>query len=193
LNIKRITAFTAIAAVASLGFAATASADEALDFQKGAKNAPGQIDRIDADHNAYGDAGVYVNGHYKSFYAEDANGSYYWDLGDGRIYTSDGPYAGYPNAVNVESTSDLDPETVVNCDYQVTYRADFGNDAYMNEGWITNNIKCDDGTATNYLIVSKTDPRFTGEGLDAGWGSNWEAHVLTETGSGNLARPALVG
>ena len=45
-------------------------------------------DRYDQDNNGYPDAGVYVNGHYTSLYVEDANGDYYWDLGDGRIYTS---------------------------------------------------------------------------------------------------------
>jgi hypothetical protein len=44
--------------------------------------------RYDADNNGISDAGVFVTGHYTSFYAEDGNGDYYWDLGDGRIYST---------------------------------------------------------------------------------------------------------
>jgi hypothetical protein len=203
VNIKRITAATAVAAVAAVGFAATASAaDEPLHFQKGAKNAPGQQDRIDEDNNGISDAGVYVTGHYKSLYAEDASGAYYWDLGDGRIQKSSG----------ITGVGDLDSETVVTCDYQVTYRADYGNDPYMNSGWITNNIQCDDGSATQYLIVHQSDQRFTNNEDNFVWtklnadGSiarnedgtpvnTWEYHVLAQSGEGNLAKhsPVLVG
>jgi hypothetical protein len=35
--------------------------------------------------------------------------------------------------------------------------------------------------------VHETDPRYTGNPDWAVWG-NWEYHVLTETGSGNLVR-----
>jgi len=135
--------------------------------------------KIDQDDNDYPDAGIYVNGHYTSLYAYDANGDYYWDLGDGRIYKT------------VDSVDDLDQNTVTTCDYVVNYRADFGNDPYMNEGWIQNHINCsgyDDNGQYNYLIVSQTDPRYTGNPDWAIWGT-WEYHVLTESHSGNLVRP----
>ncbi len=137
--------------------------------------------KADQDGNGIPDAGVFVTGHYTSFYSEDASGAYYWDLGDGRVYTSAG----------ITSPADLDPATVVNCDYVNNYRADYGNDPYMNEGWITNNINCDDGTHYKYLIVSQTDPRYTGDPDLAVWGT-WEYHVITESGSGNIANPHKV-
>jgi hypothetical protein len=135
--------------------------------------------RSDQDNNGIPDAGVYVNGHYTSLYAYDANGDWYWDLGDGRVQGS------------VGSVDELDAETLTVCDYIVNYRADFGNDPFMNEGWIQNLINChgyDDNGQYNYLIVSQTDPRYTGDPEWAIWGT-WEYHVLTESGQGNLTGP----
>lgn len=134
---------------------------------------------IDADHNDYPDAGIYVNGHYTSLYAYDSNDDYYWDLGDGRVYKT------------VDSVDDLDQATLTVCDYVINYRADFGNDPYMNEGWIQNLIQCrgfDDNNHYNYLIVSQNDPRYTGNPDWSIWGT-WEYHVLTESHTGNLVRP----
>ena len=65
-----------------------------------------------------------------------------------------------------------------------------GNTPFMDAGWIQNHIVCSgsDGTAAyNYLIVHESDPRYTGNPDWAVWG-NWEYHVLTESGSGNLAK-----
>jgi hypothetical protein len=133
----------------------------------------------DIDNNGIPDAGVYVNGHYTSVYAYDANGDYYWDLGDGRIQST------------VSNIEELDQDTLTKCDYVVNYRADFGNTSYMDEGWIQNHIKCkgyDDKGTYNYLIVSQNDPRYTGNPEWSIWGT-WEYHVLTESKSGNLVRP----
>jgi len=135
-------------------------------------------EKWDADDNGYPDAGIYVNGHYESLYAYDATGDWYWDLGDGRIYGS------------VASVDDLEAATLSSCDYVNNYRADFGNDPYMNKGWIQNHIQCtgyDGNGAYNYLIVHASDPRYRGNPDWAEWG-DWEYHVLTESGSGNLAR-----
>ncbi|MDX1691609.1 MAG: hypothetical protein R3290_11365 [Acidimicrobiia bacterium] len=135
--------------------------------------------RYDQDDNGYPDAGVYVNGHYTSLYAYDANGDWYWDLGDGRIYGS------------VGSVDDLDQATLTTCDYVVNYRADFGNDPYMDAGSIMNNINCKgyDGKAHyKYLIVHETDPRYTGNPDWAVWGS-WEYKVYAVSGEGNLVPP----
>ena len=140
---------------------------------------PGQCNVADSDNNGYPDAGIYVNGHYYSVYAYDDYGDYYWDLGDGRIQGT------------VGSIDDLDQDTLTTCDYVVNYRADFGNDPFMNEGWIQNHINChgfDDNGHYNYLIVSQTDPRYTGNPDWAIWGT-WEYHVLAESHSGNLVRP----
>lgn len=140
---------------------------------------PGHTNKGDADNNGYPDAGVMVNGHYTSLYAYDANGDYYWDLGDGRIQGT------------VASVVDLAQETLTVCDYVNNYRADFGNDPFMNSGWIQNHINCagyDDNGHYNYLIVHETDPRYTGNPDWAVWG-NWEYHVLTESGQGNLVGP----
>lgn len=134
--------------------------------------------RWDADSNGYPDAGVYVNGHYESIYAYDGNGDWYWDLGDGRILGT------------VASLDELAAATLSRCDYVNNYRADFNNDPYMNAGWIQNHIRCrgyDGNGAYNYLIVHATDPRYRGIPANAIWG-DWEYHVLTESGSGNLAK-----
>lgn len=141
---------------------------------------PGHDGRFDKDGNGYPDAGVYVNGHYTSLYAYDASGDWYWDLGDGRVQGS------------VGSIDELDQATLSRCDYVVNYRADFGNDPFMNAGWIQNHIVCSgyDGHATyNYLIVHRTDPRYRGDAAWAIWG-DWEYRVLTVSGEGNLVRPA---
>lgn len=143
-------------------------------------------DKYDLDDNGYSDAGIYVNGHYTSIFAyqgEYGDGYYpeyyYWDLGDGRVYGT------------VGSIDELDQETLTVCYYEVNYRADFNNDPFMDHGWIINNINCmgydDDGTY-HYLIVSETDPRYTGNPDWAVWGT-WEYKVLTESGSGNLVPP----
>lgn len=72
------------------------------------------------------------------------------------------------------------------CEYVVNYRGDFGNTPYLDSGWITNSISCPDGHY-NYLIVHQSDPRYTGDPNLAEW-ETWEYHVLTESGSGNLAQ-----
>ncbi|HEY1407630.1 MAG TPA: hypothetical protein VF434_01740 [Promineifilum sp.] len=140
---------------------------------------PGHTGKYDQDNNGYPDAGMEVNGHYTSVYAYDANGDWYWDLGDGRVQGT------------VGSIADLDPATLTTCDYVINYRADFGNDPFMNSGWIQNLINCygyDDNGQYNYLIVHETDPRYTGNPDWAIWG-NWEYHVLTISGQGNLTGP----
>lgn len=85
------------------------------------------------------------------------------------------------------------------CDYIVNYRGDFGGDPYLNDGWISNQIKCDDGSVTTYMIVHATDKRYTGNPELAIWGA-WEITKQTMNGAGNVANihrpaydPALVG
>ncbi len=136
--------------------------------------------KYDQDGNGIPDAGVMVNGHYTSLYAYDADGGWYWDLGDGRVQG------------NVGSVDDLDQATLTRCDYVNNYRADFGNDPFMDSGWIQNHIRCsgyDDNSTYNYLIVHQSDPRYRGIPENAIWGT-WEYHALTISGFGNLARPA---
>lgn len=120
-----------------------------------------------------------TNGKYTSLYADDANGGWYWDLGDGRVYG------------NVGSVDDLDQATLTVCDYQVQYRGNFENDPYLDSGWMINNINCkgyDDNGSYNYLIVHQTDPRYDGNPDWAIWGT-WEYQILTVSGFGNLVRP----
>jgi hypothetical protein len=133
----------------------------------------------DADNNGYPDVGVEVNGHYTSVYAYDADGDWYWDLGDGRVQGT------------VASIDDLDQNTLSVCDYVNNYRGTFYNDTFMDSGWIQNHIRCygyDGKGHWNYLIVHQTDPRYRGNPDWAIWGT-WEYHVLTESGNGNLVRP----
>jgi hypothetical protein len=135
----------------------------------------------DQDGNGFPDAGVVVNGHYTSLYAVDASGAYYWDLGDGRVYTTPG----------IDSVDDLDQATLDVCDYVNNYRGSFENNAFQDTGWIQNHITCKGYSGTmhyNYLIVNESDPRYSGNPDWAIWG-NWEYHVLTESGSGNLVNP----
>ena len=138
---------------------------------------PGQGRKADADGNGYPDAGVVVTGHYTSLYAYDALGGWYWDLGDGRILG------------NVSRPGDLDATTSTACTYVNNYRATFNNDPYMDSGWIQNHIVCRgfERGAFNYLIVHKSDPRYSGNPDWALWG-DWEYHVLTTSGSGNIVR-----
>jgi hypothetical protein len=73
------------------------------------------------------------------------------------------------------------------CDLIVNYRGDFGNDAYLNSGEISNHYVCKgpDGNQTyNYQIVSSDDPRYRGNPDWAVFGT-WEYHVLTQGGQGN--------
>lgn len=152
----------------------------ALPAAAGSTIVPGHQDRYDADDNGFPDEGEVVTGKYESVYAYDANGDYYWDLGDGREQGT------------VDSIDELDQDTLTVCDYQVQYRGSFENDPFLDSGWIKNNINCSgyDGTSTyNYVIVHETDPRYTGNSDWAIWG-NWEYHVLTESGHGNLVRPS---
>ncbi|HMB90937.1 MAG TPA: hypothetical protein VKP65_08830 [Rhodothermales bacterium] len=131
--------------------------------------------KYDQDNNGSPDAGIYVNGHYTSLYAYDMAGDWYWDLGDGRIQGT------------VGSVEDLDETTLTTCDYVNNYRADFGNDPFMDAGWIQNHINCqgyDDNGQYNYLMVHESDPRYTGNPDWEIWGT-WEYHVLTISGEGN--------
>ena len=141
---------------------------------------PGHVkDRNDKDGNGIPDKGVTVNGHYTSLYAYDANDDWYWDLGDGRIYGT------------VDGVDELEQETLTQCDYVVNYRGNFENTPYMDSGWIQNHINCygfDDNNHYNYLIVHKSDPRYRGNPEWSIWG-DWEYHVLTISGFGNLVRP----
>ena len=132
---------------------------------------------IDADGNGYPDAGVLVVGHYTALLAYDQAGDWYWDLGDGRIYGT------------VADPSLLDAATLTTCDYVNNFRGTFNNSPFMDSGWIQNHVRCTglDRGAFNYVIVHKTDPRYTGNPERSVWG-DWEYHVLTEWGAGNLVR-----
>lgn len=165
-----------VAAMASLSM--LVSIDAGAKAEKSGTAVPGHSRTSDSNDNGSPDAGVWVNGHYTSVYAYDANGDYYWDLGDGRIYNT------------VDSVEDLDQETLTVCDYVVNYRADFGDTPYMDQGSIHNNIKCsgEEKGTYNSVIVSDQDPRYTGNSDLAIWG-NWEYIVDTWSGTGNVANP----
>ena len=145
----------------------------------GGKNTNCMIPRNgDVDNNNIGDAGVQVVCTYDSVYAYDAGGDYYWDLGDGRIYTSPG----------ITQIADLDADTLSTCFYRIHTKGDFNNDPFMDSGVISNMIHCkghDGNGAYHYQIVSEDDPRYVGNPEWAIWGT-WEYHVLTESHNGNL-------
>ena len=170
----------ALALLTPLGCADTATEPA---FDPGAPletRVPGhQKAKYDQDGNGIPDAGVEVTGVYTALYAYDATGNWYWDLGDGRIRGT------------VGSVDELDEATLTSCHYHNQYRADFGNDPFMDSGWIINNIRCrgyDDKGTYHYLIVHESDPRYTGNPDWSIWGT-WEYHVLAQSGMGNLVRP----
>jgi hypothetical protein len=74
------------------------------------------------------------------------------------------------------------------CTIVVNYRGDFGGDPYLNDGWITNQMTCDDGSTASYLIVHASDKRYTGNPDRAVWGT-WEIVKETVSGTGNIANP----
>jgi hypothetical protein len=132
----------------------------------------------DANGNGIGDVGVQVVCNYTALYAEDANGDYYWDLGDGRVQTTPG----------ISSVADLDQTTLTTCDYVIHSKGTFEDDPFQDTGSISNMIHCYGfaGNSTyHYQIVHASDPRYTGDPAWAIWG-DWEYHVNTESGSGNL-------
>lgn len=134
--------------------------------------------RADLDGNGYPDAGVVVTGHFESVYAEDANGDYYWDMGQGRFQGT------------VTSIDELDDATLTTCDYIVVYRGTFENNPYQDSGWIRNNVHCTGAEPGNfnYNIVHSSDPRYTGNPDLAIWG-DWEYAVDAQSGTGNAANP----
>ena len=140
--------------------------------------------KADADNNGYPDVGVVVNKHWTSLYAYDYNGDWYWDIGDGRVVGT------------VDSVDDLDDSTLSTCKYSNNSRGSFENNPYQDSGWISNSITCggyDGHGHWTYLMVHRSDPRFTGDearSAELGWGPDWEFKVLTESGSGNLFKPA---
>lgn len=138
---------------------------------------PGHAKKSDKNGNGISDAGVFVNGHYTSLYAYDGLGQWYWDLGDGRVYGT------------VADPSALDQESLTSCRYVNNYRADYGDTPYMDNGWIQNHIVCSgvERGVYHYVIVSGTDPRYTGNPNWAEWGT-WEYAVLVISGEGNIVR-----
>lgn len=135
----------------------------------------------DMDNNGYPDEGEVVTGTYSALYAYDANGDFYFDLGDGRVQGT------------VGSVSELDQSTLTTCQYQVQYRGGYENDPFLDNGWVKNNIKCngydyDNAQSFNYTIVHETDPRYTGEKQPA-FGGTWEYYVYAIGGEGNTVRP----
>ena len=160
----------ALSLIVCLAFAGSTTAATTVPGKTGPK--------VDKDNNGYPDKGVVVNGHYTSVYAEDGNGDWYWDLGDGREQGT------------VDSIDELDQSTLTTCDYVVNYKGTFENDPFMDTGNIDNHIRCygEEKGHYNYQIVHKTDPRYRGNPEWAVWG-DWEYHVLTESGNGNLTRP----
>lgn len=141
-------------------------------------------DVADEDGNGIADEGEVVTGRYRAIYAYDGDGdTYTYNLTNRRL---EGGTVGDVDA--------LDPATRTVCHYTVQYRGTFENDPLQDTGWIKNVITCKGAEkgAYSYLFVHESDPRYTGDG-PAIWG-DWEYHVLTVSGSGNVVitdtRPA---
>ncbi len=99
---------------------------------------------------------------------------------------------GYPDAgvvVSGHEDSSWTDSSGVTCKLRIELTGGRSeNNPYQDSGWIQNHYQCDDGSAFNYLFVHETDPRYTGNPELAIWG-NWEWHILTVSGSGNIANP----
>lgn len=155
-----------------------------ITLSAGVADAAKPTSKTDADNNGYPDVGVVVTRHWTSLYAYDWNGDWYWDLGDGRVLGT------------VGSPDDLDDASYNECSYVNQSRGTFENNPYQDSGWISNHIDCNgtDGHGHwNYLMVHRTDPRFTGDAAriaELDWGPDWEFKVLTELGTGNFFKPA---
>lgn len=116
-------------------------------------------------------------GVYKSTYAYDQNGDWY-------LYN--GSNLGQESGT-VASIDELDQETLTTCYYKNQYQGSFGNDPYLDMGWIKNNVVCKgyEPDNRNVLWVHESDPRYTGSGEPA-FGGTWEVHVDSRRGEGNV-------
>lgn len=129
--------------------------------------------RGNSGNNGNGDR---ETGMYKATYAYDENGDWYQYNGSNR-----GLERG-----TVDSIDALDQSTLTTCEYKIQYQGSFGDDPYLDMGWIRNNIVCKGETPENQnvLYVSEEDPRYTGEGEPI-WGT-WEYFVDAQRGQGNV-------
>ena len=130
---------------------------------------PGHAKKCDQDGNGFCDDGVMVNGHYTALYAFDANGDWFLDYGDDR--------PGSP-AGTVSSVDKLEDSTLTVCDYVINYRGDFGNDPFMDSGWVQNHIKC-----SGYSVKNGDIPRSTNFTIDYPGG---QYRVYTVSKEGNI-------
>jgi|GEM_PF-3460861 len=120
--------------------------------------------------------GPKVTGMYKAVFAYDADGGWYgWNLSDRHLESG-----------TVASIAALDQATLTTCYYEVQYAGSFGDDPYLDYGWIANHVVCAgyEPDNRNVLFVSESDPRYTGDGPSI-WGS-WEYHVDAQRGKGNV-------
>jgi hypothetical protein len=156
-GIRRRTALKGLGATLGLAFVPVASAT-----QRGNDKNSGNGDK--------------ETGMYKATYAYDANGNWY-----GYNLSNLGEESG-----TVGSIDELEQETLTTCYYKVQYQGDFGDDPYLDMGWIRNNIVCTgyEPDNQNVLYVSQEDHRYTGEGTPI-W-NTWEYFVDAQRGDGNV-------
>ena len=169
MRIRTIIAAAAVAALSTVGFAGTAAASDLSNERSIDVNVPGHQGR-DGDE-------MVVSQWITGVYYEDADGNYFWVIGDGRVYGSPG----------VTTLDDLDPETTVTYDYVVVSKGQFGDDPGLDNGVIFNRIKGDDGSIMILRIVHNTHPSYTGEGIPEYQGE-WEYTVLATNGVGNIVK-----
>jgi hypothetical protein len=100
----------------------------------------------------------------------------------------DGVVTGHYTLDNDPTDWDGDKVADTTCDYVVNYRGDFGGNPRLDNGWIFNQYVCEDGSQGTYLIVHKSDKRFTDNSERAIWGT-WEIVNETVKGTGNIANP----
>ena len=110
---------------------------------------------------------------------------------DNLNHRTDSDANGYPDSGQVVTGQQRFTygDDATTCEYLMSYRGEFDNDAYQDSGWIKNIIHCtgEEAGHYNYLLVHESDPRYTGNPDWAIW-NEWEYHVLTVSGEGNLVK-----
>ena len=139
---------------------------------------------LDGNDNGLPDVGVIVSGRYTSFMAFDDLGNFYWDFGDGTIYT-------FPTGLDID---DLDEATLSICDNPIIYSGEFNDDDVLDNGWFIEKERCygydfAEPRISVHLMVHESDPRYSGDDPNLIFcvaSGCWEYQVASVSGSGSI-------
>jgi len=141
---------------------------------------------LDGNDNDLPDVGVIVSGRYTSFIAFDSLGNFYWDFGDGTIFT-------FPTGIDID---DLNETTLSICDNQIIYQGEFNDDDVLDNGWIIEKERCYGYNFAEprifvYLMVHESDPRYTNDPdqvVACTASGCWEYQTAVVSGNGNILK-----